>query len=91
MRLRSRINSPKGEFETNAEYAERTGKIESALNPADPVIICQPLDDNEDAPFEYNANRQVFKGSFRPHQNVWRDVKRLKSYVSRTRMSLRPD
>ena len=87
--IRSRISLTKGEFETDAEFAERTGKIEGALNGQARIIVCQPLDDNEDAPFQYDPERQVFKGSFRSNQNVWRDVKRIGSYVSRTRMGVR--
>ena len=84
----SGITPEKSEYETAAEYAERVRKLEALLNPANPIIVCQPLDDNEDAPFEYDAERQVFKGSFRSHENVWRDVKRLGSYVSKTRMGV---
>ena len=51
--------------------------------------MCQPLDDNEDAPFAYDADRQVFSGSFLAQQNVWRDVRKVGSYVSRTRMGVR--
>jgi hypothetical protein len=87
--IHSRINHTKGEFETEAEFADRTHKIENILNGANPIIICQSLDDNSDAPFEYDADHELFKGSFATHQNVWRDVKRLGSYVSHTKMGVR--
>ena len=87
--VRAGLSQPKSEFETNAEYADRTQKLESVVNGPNPVIICQPLNDNDDAPFTYDADRQMFNGTFGAHQNVWRDVKGLGSYVSRTRMGIR--
>jgi hypothetical protein len=87
--IRSKIGISKSEYETEAEFEARKQKMEGALNFHGRVIVCQPLDDNEDAPFEYDADRQVFKGSFRSHQNVWRDTKQLGKYVSRTRMGIR--
>jgi hypothetical protein len=75
--------------ETQAEFDARRGKLEDTLNGQGDLVVCQPLDDNEDAPFTYDAEREVFTGSFDAHQNVWRDVKRTGSYVSRTRMGVR--
>jgi TonB family protein len=86
---RNWLRREKSEFETQAEYEARTRRVENALNGFGEVVVCQPLDDNEDAPFTYRAEDQHFEGSFREHQNVWRDSKRLGSYVSRTRMGVR--
>lgn len=87
--VRSRVAIAKGEYETQAEFDARRGKLEDTLNGQGNIVVCQPLDDNEDAPFTYDAEREVFAGSFDAHQNVWRDVKRTGSYVSRTRMGVR--
>lgn len=87
--VRSRVAIAKGEYETQAEFDARKGKLEDTLNGQGDIVVCQPLDDNEDAPFTYDAEREVFAGSFDAHQNVWRDVKRTGSYVSRTRMGVR--
>lgn len=87
--VRSRIALEKGEYETEAEYAVRRRKMEDVLNGESRLIVCQPLDDNEDAPFRYDPEREVFAGTFAAHQNVWRDVKRVGSYVSKTRMGVR--
>lgn len=86
---RGRITLDKSEYETAAEFGDRLGKMEDLLNQRGQIVICQPLDDNEDAPFRYDADREVFVGTFDEHQNVWRDVKRTGSYVSRTRMGVR--
>ncbi|MBB3348341.1 hypothetical protein [Sphingomonas sp. BK069] len=86
--MRTRIALEKGEYETEAEFGVRRRKLEDALNQDRELVVCQPLDDNEDAPFRYDAERQVFAGTFSRHQNVWRDVKRTGSYVSKTRMGV---
>lgn len=87
--VRSQVAIVKGEYETQAEFDARKGELEEILNGQGTIVVCQPLDDNEDAPFAYDAEREVFAGSFDAHQNVWRDVKRTGSYVSRTRMGVR--
>lgn len=87
--IKDRIAVAKGEYETEAEFSERRRKLEEALNQVGRVVVCQPLDDNEDAPFSYDADREVFRGTFNTRQNVWRDVKRTGSYVSKTRMGVR--
>lgn len=87
--VRSKVAIAKGEYETQAEFDARRGKLEEALNGQGDIVVCQPLDNNEDAPFTYDPEREVFAGSFDAHQNVWRDVKRTGSYVSRTRMGVR--
>lgn len=84
-----KISLEKSEFETDAEFAGRRGKLEDALNGIGLIVVCQPLEDNEDAPFRYDAEREMFVGSFSGHQNVWRDVRKTGSYVSRTRMGVR--
>ena len=87
--MRSRIALEKGEYETEAEFATRRRKLEDVVNQGGEIVVCQPLDDNEDAPFRYDPERELFKGSFVTHQNVWRDVKRTGSYVSKTRMGVK--
>lgn len=76
----------KGEFETEAEFGARRVQAEAAMNSVGDLIVCQPLNDNEDAPFEYDADSERFIGRFKLHQNVWRDSKALGSYVSSTAM-----
>lgn len=87
--LKERIAVEKSEYETQEEFDARRTKLEDALNPDGDIVICQPLDDNEDAPFRYDAEREVFVGSFDAHQNVWRDFKKTGTYVSKTRMGVR--
>lgn len=87
--VKDRIALEKSGYETEAEFGERRGKLEGAMSEVGQVVVCQPLDDNEDAPFSYDAEREVFRGTFDARQNVWRDVKRLGSYVSKTRMGVR--
>jgi hypothetical protein len=52
------------------------------------IIICQPLNENEDAPFQYKADIESFEGSLSPSQNVWRDVKDLGRFKTKTRMGI---
>jgi TonB family protein len=87
--VESKISISKSEYETDAEFQARKQKAESIINAGRKIIVCQPLDDNEDTPFDYDADKGVFKGSFNFHQNVWRDTKRLGKYVSHTRMGIR--
>jgi hypothetical protein len=75
---RSMLDREKGEFETDAEFADLSGKIE-ALMAGEPIIFCESLDDNPDIAFKYKADDQVFEGSFSRNHNVWRDVKQLGS------------
>lgn len=79
------LHQEKGEYETTEQYTERVSKLSNAVNGND-LIFCQPLNDNEDLPFVYNADLQRFEASFDRNQNVWRDVKQLGSYRSKTRM-----
>lgn len=87
--LKDKIVPEKSEYETETEFAARREKLENGINQDNDVIFCQPLNDNEDAPFDYDAEREIFSGSFVKHQNVWRDVKKTGSYVSKTRMGVR--
>lgn len=88
LKMNSRvISTPKQEFETSEQYAERAGKI-AAIVSDEAIIICEPLDDNPDVPFTYQADLQRFEGSFAKSHNVWRDVKQLGTYRSRTRMGI---
>lgn len=79
------LHQAKGEYETSEQFNERVGKLSTAVNGGE-AIYCQPLDDNEDLPFSYNADLQRFEASFDRNQNVWRDIKQLGSYRSKTRM-----
>lgn len=73
---RATIALAKSEYETDAEFKGRQHKLEDLLNAQGQVVVCQALNDNDDAPFTYNADRGVFSGSFAAHQNVWREIKR---------------
>lgn len=79
------LHQEKGEYETTEQFTERVSRLSSAVNGND-LIFCQPLNGNEDLPFVYNADLQRFEASFDRNQNVWRDVKQLGSYRSKTRM-----
>lgn len=81
------LHQEKGEFETTAEFNNRVARLANAVNGGS-IVICQPLNDNEDLPFAYNADDQSFEGSFARNQNVWRDVKQLGRYRSKTRMGI---
>lgn len=84
---RDMLTREKGEFETSAEYQERTGRISGVL--ADkPIIFCETVDDNPDVRFTYKADEQRFEGSFSRGHNVWRDIKQLGSYRTKTRMGI---
>lgn len=86
--VKSKIAFDKSEYETATEFETRQTTVENIINEQGILAVCQPLDDNEDAPFAYNAERQIFSGSFKAYQNVWRDSKSLGSYRSRTRMGI---
>lgn len=79
------LTREKSEYETTEDYRSRVMKLTEAMNARD-TLICQPLDDNEDLQFTYNADSETFEGSFSLNQNVWRDVKQLGSYRSKTAM-----
>ena len=79
------LHQAKGEYETTEQYIKRVDKLSNALNGGD-VLFCQPLNGNEDLPFVYDADRQRFEGTFGLNQNVWRDVKQLGTYRSKTSM-----
>lgn len=81
------LNNQKAEFETSDEYAQRSGKLADALGGV-PIIICQPLNDNEDAPFSYKADSEQFEGRLSTNQNVWRDVKQLGRFKTKTMMGV---
>lgn len=84
---REALAAPKGEFETSAQYEQRAARLASVMA-AEPIVICEPLDDNPDVPFTYQADAQWFEGSFSSSHNVWRDIKQLGTYRSRTRMGI---
>lgn len=81
------LNSAKREFETSEEYADRSGKVATLMGGSQ-IIICQPLNQNEDAPFDYKADIEHFAGTLSPNQNVWRDVKQLGRFRTKTRMGI---
>jgi TonB family protein len=82
------LDVPKGEFETTDQYKEREAKLEKLMG-ENQVIVCEPTWDNPDIQLTYNADAQVFSGSFQRNHNVWRESKALGSYVSKTRMGVR--
>lgn len=61
--------------------------MSEALNQK-PIVVCEPVYDNPDIDFTYNADSSSFSGGFQNHHNVWRDVKKLGSYRSKTRMGV---
>jgi Gram-negative bacterial TonB protein C-terminal len=81
------IARSKDEFETTEHFRQRAGKLTELLS-RDSIAFCESLDDNPDMPFAYKADDQRFEGSFNSSHNVWRDVKNLGSYRSRTRMGI---
>lgn len=81
------VTNPKGEFETSQEYEARAAKLDGVINQR-PIVICEYLDDNPDISFSYNADAGAFEGSFSSNHNVWRDVKPLGTYRSKTRMGV---
>ena len=78
---------PKGEFETQQEFDKRDSKL-AALMAERSVIVCEPVFNNPDVQLTYDADRERFSGSFMREHNVWRDVKQLGSYRSKTRMGV---
>lgn len=81
------LTREQGEFETTEAYSASRAKLADALNKT-PIVICEDLSDNEDAPFKYDADRQRFEGSFASTHNVWRDSKNLGTYSAKTRMGI---
>ena len=81
------LHQEKGEYETSDQFAVRVSRLASAVG-GNETIFCQPLNDNEDLPFVYNADTEKFEASFDKSQNVWRDVKQLGSYRTTTRMGV---
>jgi hypothetical protein len=83
------LSATRTEFETQAQFDERTAKLTDAINGSGSIIICQYLNDNEDVSFRYDADRQQFSGSFDPDLAAWRNIRQVGSYVSKTRMGVR--
>jgi len=77
----------KGEFESSEDYQKRAGEL-TAIMAGKPIVICEPLDDNPDISFTYDADTGEFSGGFSTDHNIWRDVKSLGSYRSKTRMGI---
>jgi hypothetical protein len=86
---RNNIAPDKNEYWTDAEFADLQRHAEDAVNTGGRLVVCQPLDDNKDAPFAYDANREAFDGEFIANQTVWRDYRRSGSYVGQTAMGAR--
>lgn len=82
------LHSEKGEFETTQEFESRLSGVHKTLQ-EDSIVICEPLDDNSDVPFVFNADRGVFSGSFRTEHLIYRDSKNLGSYRSSTAMGVK--
>lgn len=84
---RDTLRTERGEFESSEEYAGRVEKLAGVMA-GKSIVICERLNDNEDAPFAYDADGQLFRGSFQDHHNVWRDGKSLGTYRGKTRMGI---
>lgn len=80
------LEAEKGEFETQAAFDARVAGLSDVVNGGRQMIVCQGLDDNEDVPFRYNADKEVFTGSFDKRLRADLDWKKTGTYVSRTRM-----
>ncbi|HUD91472.1 hypothetical protein [Sphingobium sp.] len=79
----------KSEYEKQSEFDERRTKMDPVLNPFGQLIVCQSVDDNDDAPFNYNAESESFTGSFKFRLLADLDFKKTGSYQSKTRMGVR--
>ena len=86
---RSRIAPDKNEFWSDTEFAAIRRQAEDTVNVRGRLLVCQPLNDNEDAPFVYDANRDAFAGEFIADQNVWREFKRTGGYAGQTALGAR--
>lgn len=84
-----KLKPEKSEFETDAEFALRQERIENAINSNHSIVACQPLDDNEEAPFTYTAETEQFALSIADYQNIRREYRSLGSYPSSTRMGVK--
>ena len=82
------IGRNKGEFETSAQFAERSSKLEAAVNSNGGIVVCHDLTENPDALFVYHADEGEYQGGFNLYQNVWRDAKTLGTYATKTRMGV---
>lgn len=82
---RKLLHTEQGEFETSAEYDERVAGIGAVMS-SESIMVCEPLDDNDDVPFKYDADSGTFNGSFHNHHLIYRDSKSLGSYQSSTAM-----
>jgi TonB family protein len=81
------LHQEKGEYETSDQFAVRVSRLANAIS-GNETIFCQPLNDNEDLPFVYDADTERFEVSFDKNQNVWRDIKQLGSYRTTTRLGV---
>ncbi|MGH6787066.1 MAG: energy transducer TonB [Novosphingobium sp.] len=81
------LTAPKGEFETTADYDARASKLSGAMAEL-PSIVCESLSDNPDLTFTYNADFGRFDGSFVRNHNIWREVKQLGTFRTKTRMGI---
>lgn len=80
------LATPKLEFETSEQYAERAGKIASVVAAEQIVIASRSMTIRR--VLHLHGRSTAFRGSFSKCHNVWRDVKRLGPYRSRTRMGI---
>jgi TonB family protein len=75
----------KGEFETSEQYAQRANKLAEVIS-RDSVAVC--LSPSTITSFSYHADDQRFEGELGETVSVWRDVKNLRPYRSKTRMGI---
>lgn len=82
------MSPTKGEFETQAQFQERSDKLTTSINNVGKVIVCQELDGSSGVTFTYDADLQTFSGSFSPRLHVASYSKDTGKYASKTRMGI---
>lgn len=63
--FREVLSREKGEFETSAEYEQRSNNLNHALNDGGPLFACFNLNDDRNLEFHYNADKREFSLSLR--------------------------
>lgn len=84
---RNLLNHEKDEFIKNSEYDDLVSKVATVMEEK-PIIFCETLSNNDNFSFKYNADAEVFEVFMSKYHNVWRDVKRLGTYRSKTIMGV---
>jgi hypothetical protein len=87
--IRNILFPQKGEFEQRDEFDKRKQKTSEILPTLEPYFICQPLADNSEVYFQYNADREVFGGKLFKNQNIATVTRRLPPYIGQTVMGVK--